>query len=105
MQNFGARNIIFESPALLNFNYFPENTRTHQVHQHVHRLSSKNARAVTLRSYGYVARQGTFPACLCFIGFVREFGISLYDSVHRDYVCGNKVQKRISGSKSYFCSY
>ena len=26
MQNFGARNIIFESPTLLNFSYLPEHT-------------------------------------------------------------------------------
>lgn len=104
MQNFTARNIIFESLALLNFIF--RNTHTHKMHQHVHRLSSKNARAVTLRSYGwYVARQNTSLACLCFIGFVREFTISLYNSAHREYVCGNKVQNRISGSKRYFCSY
>jgi len=28
MQNFSARSIIFESPALLNFNYLPEHTHT-----------------------------------------------------------------------------
>jgi len=107
MQNFNARNIIFEGPALLNFNYLPEHTHTHT--QDAPACASAFQQKCLCRYFAQlwmIFRQAEiFFACLCFIGFVCEFSNSLYDSAHRDYVCGNKVQKRISGCKRYFCSY